>query len=125
VTSVTDELKGAASGAGTSAIDVEAITKAIDLAWHMSLGTSTRADIDARTAKLTGYMNLLRGQCLGEDENRDTLQVLRMVERHLSPENRPTRRTPAHDAFGYLRDSAVFTSTLLSHYQKQDARGDH
>ncbi|WP_328549674.1 hypothetical protein [Streptomyces sp. NBC_00366] len=99
-------------------VHVETIASTVDLAWGMQLSTSTRKDIDARTGELIGHLNLLVGQCLNEDENQDTLRLLRMVERHVAMGHRPTRRAPAHDAYGYMRDSAVFASVLLSVYQK-------
>ncbi|WP_340376642.1 hypothetical protein U5640_16990 [Streptomyces sp. SS7] len=122
MTSVTDELVGAGAEAGTSTIPVKAISDAIDKAWAMSISTSTRVEIDATTNTLVGYMHRLQGQALGEDQDRAALQMLRMVERHLSMEKRPTSRTPAHDAFGYLKDTIVFASTLLSLYQKTHER---
>lgn len=104
--------------AGSLPVHVETILSTVDLAWGMQLSTSTRKDIDARTGELIGYVNLLVGQSLGEDGSQDILRLLRMVERHLAMSNRPTRRTPAHDAYAYMRDSAVFASALLSAYQK-------
>ena len=81
--------------------------------------------IDAETisstvdpGELIGHLNLLLGQCRGEDESRGALRLFRMVERHVAMSNRPTKRTHAHDAYSYMRDSAVFVSTLLSVYQK-------
>jgi len=99
-------------------IDAETISSTVDLAWGMQLSTSTRKDIDKRTGELIGHLNLLLGQCRGEDESRGALRLFRMVERHVAMSNRPTKRTHAHDAYSYMRDSAVFVSTLLSVYQK-------
>ncbi|MFD5714877.1 hypothetical protein ACFWHW_31715 [Streptomyces pharetrae] len=99
-------------------IDVEMISETIDLVWGMQLSTSTRKDINARTGELVGHLNLLVGQCFNEDESQETLRLLRMVERHVAMSNRPTRHAPAHDAYAYMRDSAVFASALLSAYQK-------
>ncbi|WP_329221157.1 hypothetical protein OG352_29800 [Streptomyces sp. NBC_01485] len=118
VASVTDEHVNAGAEADSLPIDVETITETVDVAWGMSLSTSTRKDIDARTAELIGHLNLLVGQRLDEDENRGTLRLLRAVERHLVASNRPTSRTQAHDAYNYLRDTAIFTSTLLGTYQQ-------
>ncbi|MGI5405225.1 hypothetical protein ACQEV9_00375 [Streptomyces chartreusis] len=99
-------------------IDAETIASTVELAWGMQLSTSTRKDIEARTGELIRHVNLLVGQCLNEDKSEDTLRLLRMMERHVAMSNRPTSRSPAHDAYAYMRDSAVFASTLLSIYQK-------
>ncbi|WP_327315554.1 hypothetical protein [Streptomyces sp. NBC_01235] len=115
---MTDEHVNAGAEADSLPIDVKTITETVNLAWNMALSTSTRKDIDARTAALIGHLNLLVGQCLDEGENRETLQVLRAVQRHLAASNRPTSRTHAHDAYNYLRDAAIFTSTLLGAYQR-------
>ncbi|MFF1450206.1 hypothetical protein ACFVYF_19005 [Streptomyces sp. NPDC058274] len=98
-------------------IDVETISATIDLAWHMDISTSTREDIDARTGELIGHINLLRGQPLGEDENPDRLRLLRIVDRHLAPMDRPTARTPAFEAFHFMHDTLVFAKALLSAYE--------
>ncbi|WP_333745350.1 hypothetical protein [Streptomyces sp. IBSBF 2950] len=98
-------------------IDVETISKSIEVAWGMSLGTSTRKEIDETLGLLLGHLNLLVGVPLGEDENPNTLRLLRMVERHLVAANRPTPRTHAHEAYNYLRDTALYTSTLLDAYR--------
>jgi hypothetical protein len=98
-------------------IDVETISATVDLAWGMALSTSKREEIDARTSELIGHMSLLLGQTLGEDQEQNTLRLLRLVERHLASSNRPTRRTQAHEAFNFMRDSAVFLKALLSAYQ--------
>jgi hypothetical protein len=102
---------------GSLPIDVKTISETIDLAWGMRLNTSTRQDIDARTQELIGHLNLLRGQPLGEERNPDVLRLLRIVERHLTPLDRPTERTPAYEAFNFMHDTTVFTKTLLSAYQ--------
>ncbi|MGW0876632.1 hypothetical protein ACWD3Z_40075 [Streptomyces sp. NPDC002740] len=116
--SVTDEHVNAGAEADGLPIDVETIAATVNLAWGMSLSTSTRKEIDGRIAELIGHLNLLVGQRLDEDQNRGTLQVLRAVERHLVASNRPTSRSQVHDAYHYLRDTAIFTSTLLGAYQQ-------
>ncbi|MFH0521825.1 hypothetical protein ACHBTE_32185 [Streptomyces sp. M41] len=99
-------------------VHVETISSTIDTVWDMQLSTSTRKDIDTRTGELVGHLHVLIGQPLGEDDSYDTLRLLRMVERHVAMSNRPTSRSPAHDAYAYMRDSAVLASSLLSLYQK-------
>ncbi|MET8164653.1 hypothetical protein ABZT34_10395 [Streptomyces sp. NPDC005329] len=120
--SVTDEREMAEAEVNGLPIDVETISKSIGLAWGMSLGTSTRKEIDETLGVLIGHLNLLVGMPLGEDENPNTLRLLRMVERHLIAANRPTPRTHAHEAYNYLRDTALYTSTLLDTYRL--ANGD-
>lgn len=124
VASVTEERVITEAEASSLPVHVETISSTVDLAWGMQLSTSTRKDIDARTGELIGHLNVLVGQCLGEDESQDTLRLLRMVERHVAVSNRPTRRTPAHDAYAYMRDSAVFASALLSVYQKTNGANE-
>ena len=99
-------------------IDAKTISATVELAWKMALRPSRREDIDARTHELIGHLNLLQGQALDEDQNQNTLRLLRLTERHLAASNRPTRRTQAHEAFHFMRDTAVFTSALLSAYRK-------
>ncbi|GHE08525.1 hypothetical protein GCM10010339_57600 [Streptomyces alanosinicus] len=101
-------------------IDAKTISATVDLVLGMSLGTSKREDIDVRVGQLTGFLNLLKGQCLGEDEDQDVLRLLGMVDRHLALSNRPTRRSQAHEAFNYMHDAAVFASALLSAYTKKN-----
>jgi len=103
-------------------IDAETISATVDLAWGMALSTSTREEIDVRTRELIGHLNLLRGQVLDEDQNRDTLRLLRLVERHLATNNRPTRRTQAHDAFNFMRDTAVFAKAMLDAYKMANGK---
>ncbi|MGJ3559678.1 hypothetical protein ACR6C2_17045 [Streptomyces sp. INA 01156] len=97
-------------------VDVETISANVDLAWDMSLSTSTREVIDLRTSQLIGYLIQLQGQPLGEDQDPDALRLLRIVGRHLDPVDRPTETTFA--AFGFMRDTAVFVKALLALYQK-------
>jgi hypothetical protein len=122
VASVTEDRESTEAEAGRLPIDMETISETVDLAWDMSLSTSTREVIDRTTLELIGHLNLLRGQPLGEDENRDAAQILRVVERHLSRTNRPSSRAHAHEAFEYMRDSAIFTKTLLSIYEKANEK---
>ncbi len=118
VASVTEEPVITEAEANSLPIHVETISETVEQVWGMKLSTSTRKDIDDRTGELIGHLNLLVGQRLDEDESQDTLRLLRMVERHVAASNRPTSRTPAHDAYAYMRDSAIFASTLLSVHQK-------
>ncbi|WP_218159093.1 hypothetical protein [Streptomyces sp. yr375] len=113
-----DERVNTGAEARSLPIDVETIAETVDMAWGMTLSTSTRKEIYDRTAELIGHLNLLVGRCRGEDESRESLRLLCAVERHLVAANRPTARTQAHDAYNYLRDTAIFTSTLLGTYQK-------
>ncbi|WP_189302877.1 hypothetical protein [Streptomyces cinerochromogenes] len=114
--SVTDERAMSEAEASCLPIDVKTISATVDLALGMSLGTSKRADIDTRVGQLTGFLNLLRGQYLGEDEDQDVLQLLGMVDRHVALSSRPTSRSQAHEAFNYMHDAAVFARALLCAY---------
>jgi hypothetical protein len=123
VTSVTDDRVITEAEAGGLPVHVETVFETVELALEMSLSTSTREDIDLRSAELTGHLNVLFGQCLGEDEDQDVLALLRLVERHLTPSARPSKRAQAHEAFNYMRDSAVFAKALLSAYEKKRGNG--
>ncbi|MFI0553463.1 hypothetical protein ACH3X9_31960 [Streptomyces scabiei] len=101
-------------------IDVETISTTLGLVEDMSLSTSTREAIDTRTSELIGHLVLLQGQCLGEDQDEDVARLLRIVERHLAPMDRPTSRSPAHEAFHFMHDTAVFVKALLSAYQEKN-----
>ncbi|MFJ4617636.1 hypothetical protein [Streptomyces sp. NPDC088812] len=115
---MTEERAITEAEANSLTVHVESISATVDLAWGMKLSTSTRTDIDDRTGELIGHLNVLVGQPLGEEDSQDTVRLLRMVERHVAASNRPTKLAPAHDAYAYMRDSAIFASTLLSVYQK-------
>ncbi|MEV5879867.1 hypothetical protein AB0L75_37765 [Streptomyces sp. NPDC052101] len=117
---MTDERVMSEAEAAGLPIDVETISAAVDLVLRMSLSTSKRVDIDTRVGQLTGFLNLLKGQCLGEDEDQDVLRLLGMVDRHLALSSRPTGRSQAHEAFNYMHDAAVFARALLSAYTKMN-----
>lgn len=97
-------------------ITPETIAANADLAWRMELNKSTREAIDLRINELIGYLNWLGRQPLGEDQDPNIQALLRLVERHLSPEHRPTDQTLAHYAHGYMRETAVLVKTVLGHY---------
>ncbi|MFE0671964.1 hypothetical protein [Streptomyces sp. NPDC058867] len=124
MTGVTEEPAITETGADSSPVRLDAISEAVGRVWGMKLGTSTRKDIDGGTGELIRHLNHLVGQCLGVDESEDTLRLLRMVERHMAASNRPTVGTAAHDAYAYMRDSAVFASALVSVYQKANRAGE-
>jgi hypothetical protein len=118
VAKVTDERVISEADAASLPIDLETLSATVKRVLDMSLSTSRREDIDVRTGQLTGFLNLLRGQCLGEDDDQDVLKLLRLVDRHLALSNRPTSRSQAHEAFNYMHDAAVFTKALLSAYTR-------
>ncbi|MFJ9900214.1 hypothetical protein ACIQPR_43490 [Streptomyces sp. NPDC091280] len=95
---------------------VASFSDTVDKVLAMGLSTSKREDIDARTHELIGYMTRLQGEDLGEDQSRDTLRLLGLVEKHLATSNRPSKRTQAHEAFNYMHDTAVFARALLLAY---------
>jgi hypothetical protein len=81
----------------------------------MTLGTSTREEIDLRTAQLIGHLNLVAEECrtLDREKHPRVWLLLRSVDKHITAGALPSRRAHAHDAFHYMRDSAIFTSSLL------------
>ncbi|WP_143670114.1 hypothetical protein [Streptomyces sp. Ag109_G2-15] len=118
--SVTDECEMSEAEAARLPVDVEKITEVVDRALGMSISTSKRTDIDTRVGQLTGMLSLLKGQCLGEDEDSNVLRLLGLVDRHLALNNRPTARSQAHEAFFFMQDAAMFTRALLTAYIKKN-----
>lgn len=96
-------------------IHVETIAKTVERAWEMALGTSTREEIDLRTAQLIGHLNLVAEECrtLDKEKYPRVWLLLRAVDKHLAEGALPSRRAHAHDAYHFMRDSAIFTSSLL------------
>jgi hypothetical protein len=96
-------------------IHVETIRKTVERAWEMTLGTSTREDIDLRTAQLIGHLNVVAEECrtLDREKYPRIWLLLRAVDKHLAAGALPSSRAHAHDAYHFMRDTAVFTSSLL------------
>lgn len=94
-------------------IDTELIADSTDAALKMKLGTSTREDIDTRTAAITGHLKLLLGEELGADDDPAVRDLFRQAYRLLDIPNRPTQQTAAFNAFFYMRDVANVTRRLL------------
>jgi hypothetical protein len=100
--------------------DAQTISDAVDQALAMQLNTSTRVDIDARTAQVIGFMAFLLAQDLGAEDNVETMAHVRTSHRLLDLTMRPTARTPAHEAFTFLREVAIHTRTLLMIYRRRN-----
>ncbi|MFF3416781.1 hypothetical protein ACFYW9_19090 [Streptomyces sp. NPDC002698] len=100
-------------------LDVETITATVELTWEMRLDTSTRVEIDQKTALLIGHLNLLAEECrtLDREKYPRTWLLLKSVDRHLAGASRAARYVLVHDAYHYMRDAAIFTSALLSMYR--------
>ena len=101
-------------------IDVETVSYGLDLALSMRLSTSTREDIDSRTTEVIGYMRMLLAEDLGADKNPKTMALFRACYYLLDLTRRPTPRTPAYDAFQFLRDVANRTRSLLLIYMQRN-----
>lgn len=97
-------------------VDVVTIAANADLAWDMDLSTSTREAIDLRTAELIGYLNLLRKEDLGQDQDEDAARLLRVAERHLDPDGLTI--TTVFEAYNFMRDTSVFVKALVGLYRK-------
>jgi hypothetical protein len=100
-------------------IEVETVSYGLDLALSMRLSTSTREDIDSRTTEVIGYMRMLLAEDLGADRDPETLALFRACYYLLDLTRRPTPRTPAYDAFQFLRDVTSRTRSLLKIYMQQ------
>ncbi|MGC9537046.1 hypothetical protein [Streptomyces sp. UG1] len=94
-------------------IDVQQIADSTDAALKTELGTSTREDIDTRTATIIGQLNPLLGEELGADADPDVRELFRRAYRLLELSERPTRETPTFSAFFFMRDVAGLTRRLL------------
>jgi hypothetical protein len=96
-------------------LHVETITETVNRAWEMTLGTSTREEIDLRTAELIGHLNVIAEECrtLDREKHPRVWLLMRQVDKHLAEGALPSSRAHAHDAYHFMRDTAVFTSSLL------------
>ncbi|MFI6008691.1 hypothetical protein ACIBAG_07645 [Streptomyces sp. NPDC051243] len=101
-------------------IDTELIGDSTDAALKMELSTSTREDINARTAAIIEQLGLLLGQELGADEDPAVRDLCRQAYRLLKLSERPTKETPAFSAFFFMRDLASLTRRLLWVYAEED-----
>ncbi|MVO87462.1 hypothetical protein GPA10_22525 [Streptomyces sp. p1417] len=106
-------------GAADPPIDVGAITHIVSETLDMSLSTTTWDEIRSRTRALTGHLALLGDRCQVDGEDEAVARLLGLVASHLSLDKRPTGRSHAHDAFGYMHDTAVFARALLALYARQ------
>lgn len=99
-------------------LDVGLFEDIVTLARLMKLNTSTRADIDARTNELVSHLRelLARDDVLGPNEDDNVMRLFLQAYRHLELTNRPTRSTPAFDAFTYMQETATLADALLKLY---------
>jgi hypothetical protein len=110
---------------GDKPIDVELITDSTDAALAMSLGTSTRQDIDSRTPILIGHLQLLLAEQLGGDEEDMVRRQFQKAYKVLDLSNRPTNEAPTFAAYFFMREVAELTRRLLWIYtQTSGTRGN-
>lgn len=100
-------------------IDTELIADSTDAALQMDLSTSTREDINARTAVVIKQLGLLLGQELGTDEDPAVSALCRQAYRLLELSERPTKETPVFRTFFFMRDVASLTRRLLWVYGEE------
>jgi 5-methylthioribose kinase len=100
-------------------LDVETMTDTIDMVLSMQLSTSTRADIDGRTGRAVGFLNLLLAESV-DQEDEDTAAIVRQAHRFLELSGRPTERTPVFEAFRFMVDTAKLSKALLSAYAQRN-----
>ncbi|TVZ93440.1 hypothetical protein [Streptomyces sp. BK340] len=104
-------------------IDVELIQDSTDAALSARLGTSTRADIDARTPALIGHLQLLLGEELGADDDELVMQQFRKAYSLLDLKNRPSAEAPTFTAYFFMREVADLTHRLLWIYTQRSGAG--
>lgn len=106
-----------------SPIDVETISDTVETALFMRLSTSTRADIDSRTALVVGHLNLLLAEDIWEGDEAATA-LFQQAYRLLNLANRPGKGTPVFDAFTFMQDSARVAGALLTVYAEKRGLDD-
>jgi hypothetical protein len=117
VASVTNEPK---TDVDSLPIDVELISDIADDVLRMELSTSTRDDIDFKTARVVGLLNLLLVEDLGTDDDEEVMVLFRRTYKLLELSNRPSRQTTSFTAFAFLHDVATHTRALLSVYASRN-----
>ncbi|WP_435270963.1 hypothetical protein [Streptomyces sp. 1222.5] len=117
--SVTHERVVTEAEAASLPIDVETIRDSVDASLAMRLDTSTREQIDARTGFLIGHLSMLLAEDLGADEDKTVMAHYRACYHLLDLPRRPTDKTPAYEAYSFMRELARRTEGLLSIYEKQ------
>ncbi|MEW2291786.1 hypothetical protein ABZ719_03625 [Streptomyces sp. NPDC006743] len=103
-------------------IDIELIQDSTDVALSARLGTSTRADIDAKTPALIGHLQLLLGEELGADDEL-VMQQFRKAYSLLDLKNRPSAEAPTFTAYFFMREVADLTRRLLWIYTQRSGTG--
>jgi hypothetical protein len=101
-------------------IDVEEISDVVDDVLGMKVSTSTREDIDFKTLRVTGSLNLLLSEDLGADDDAEVMDLIRGTYKLLDLSNRPSERTQSFAAFNYMHDVAAHTRALLSVYASRN-----
>ncbi|MFE9446895.1 hypothetical protein [Streptomyces sp. NPDC006739] len=97
-------------------LEVDWFRDTITVIQLMDLSRSTRADIDTLTQECIEHLEELLKEDLGADRDDTVMQLFRRAYAHLELSRRPTNRTPAYDAFTYMRDTATVTFELLKVY---------
>ncbi|MDL5204951.1 hypothetical protein [Streptomyces sp. ALI-76-A] len=106
-----------------SPIDVETISDTVDTISAMELSTSTREEIDDRTARVVGHLNLLLAEDVWEGDE-EASGLFRESYRLLELSNRPGKGDPVFEAFTFMRESATLTGALLSVFVKKRGLDD-
>jgi hypothetical protein len=117
VASVTNEPK---TDVDSLPIDAELISDITDDVLMMELSTSTREDIDFKTARVVGLLNLLLGEDLGPIDNSEVMRLFREAYQLLEMSQRPGKHTPSFAAFAYMHEVASHARALLSVYAKRN-----
>ncbi|MFF9649722.1 hypothetical protein [Streptomyces sp. NPDC014622] len=99
-------------------IDVELISDIVDDVLGMRLSTSTREDIDFKTSRVTGPLNLLLTEDFGADDDGEIRSLFRRAYRLLDMSKRPGEQATSFEAFSHLHNLATITRSLLSVYAK-------
>lgn len=108
---------------GEDPIDVELIGDSTQSALAMRLGTTTRAEIDAKTPVLIGHLQALLAEDLGADEDEMVRHQFQKAYKVLDLNNRPTENAPTFTAYFFMREVADLTRRLLWIYTQRSGTG--
>jgi hypothetical protein len=100
-------------------LDTDTITDTITMVQLMGLGTSPRADIDARTNELIGHLRELLTEPIWEGDE-PAIQLFRQAYRLLELSRRPSVDTSAFAAYAYMRELAISATDLLKVYVEKN-----
>lgn len=100
-------------------VDVGWVRDTVTEVQCMRLGTTKRAEIDARTKDLVNHLRELLSQDLGADDDPEVMQLCREVYRHLDLQRRPNQGTTVVGAFEFMQKASTLAFGLMKAYTKK------